>query len=527
MTTTIIKAALLLTLTHVVYGDCDATVLSNGATGVGTCTSNLADTQSCTQELSDSDRSPAGSMFGTNAGCTASTCSGTTMTFGVCKDDDLCEAKGGVLRTLLSSASAMSFVLILVDIDSTLTCSAKSLENNNKRVVVKNNNHGRSVGNWRSNKQEILVVFLVLTLSFTDAADCATSDGSSLNAGDCTCGTSECDATSGLYCVSSLDMCAGEYAPGDGVTLSGSTERLSKLDESKAAAVPTALDEGASSSRNRRVIAWVGCRAGSRRLPGKNTSPFSADGRTLIDIKLDQLAEVPMVDLVVFSSNDPKALGIAWRHMQHGNIRGKLVVVERDDCYIETTSPKSGVPGGCTTSEYLQYVGRVLKGEAKLAEGRLSGADGSPPSVAQWPDGKIRFDAADHVLYTQVTAPLFGSAELAALIEEHLRDPARGTIPVGRLRGYIYDNNGDPLTFDPFNGIGTQNLGKVDYFTFAAAMGTRSNLEELGYMGKLGVALMPFDIVTVWEINTRTEFIAGQALFAANFSKDLNQAPPD
>jgi len=59
-----------------------------------------------------------------------------------------------------------------------------------------------------------------------------------------------------------------------------------------------------------KIVAFVGCRKGSRRLTNKNTLPFFGE-KTLIDIKLKQLLKTPEVDMVVFSSNDPLALQIA------------------------------------------------------------------------------------------------------------------------------------------------------------------------------------------------------------------------
>ena len=88
-----------------------------------------------------------------------------------------------------------------------------------------------------------------------------------------------------------------------------------------------------------RVVAWVGCRAGSQRLPNKNTLPFLGN-LTLVDIKLAQLVNVPEVDHIVFSSDDEVALSIARRHAANST---KMTVEERAECFKESVKPREQV----------------------------------------------------------------------------------------------------------------------------------------------------------------------------------------
>ena len=56
-------------------------------------------------------------------------------------------------------------------------------------------------------------------------------------------------------------------------------------------------------SRGKEVTALIPCRAGSERVPNKNTRPFA--NSSLIQIKLEQLSLVPSIGKVIVSTDDP------------------------------------------------------------------------------------------------------------------------------------------------------------------------------------------------------------------------------
>ena len=67
------------------------------------------------------------------------------------------------------------------------------------------------------------------------------------------------------------------------------------------------------------VIAYVGVRGGSQRVPNKNARPFAYDRLTnealsLLDVKLKTLLRVANVDRVVVSSESDEMLAAARRH---------------------------------------------------------------------------------------------------------------------------------------------------------------------------------------------------------------------
>jgi len=56
------------------------------------------------------------------------------------------------------------------------------------------------------------------------------------------------------------------------------------------------------------IIGFIPCRAGSERVINKNTRPFASYEKGLLELKLQQMANVPELDKIIVSSNDPKVL---------------------------------------------------------------------------------------------------------------------------------------------------------------------------------------------------------------------------
>jgi len=242
-------------------------------------------------------------------------------------------------------------------------------------------------------------------------------------------------------------------------------------------------------AENNRVVAWIGCRAGSRRLPNKNTLPFVGE-ETLIHVKLQQLLNVPEVDFVVFSSDDEKALQIAKEYEKQRP--EKLAVLWRDECFKESVQPRQELcategecdADSCTSSEYMQFIAR-----------RLNGAP---------------YDAA-HIIYTPVTAPMYNESAISQQIRAHLREPNRGVVPVTSMSGYFYHRE-KPLTFSPDNCVATQSLDAVQWLTWPSMIGQREYIERTGWFGEDPVR-MEFALSTVWEVNNEMEFLVAQTLY--------------
>lgn len=156
------------------------------------------------------------------------------------------------------------------------------------------------------------------------------------------------------------------------------------------------------------LTAFLPCRAGSQRVPHKNTRPFGGEPDGLLGIKLRQLLAVPEIDRVMLSTNDAEVLRIAAPHIAGSG--GRLVVDHRPDhlCSSETS-----------TDQVIAHVPRVIEG--------------------------------GDVLWTHVTSPFFGVAEYSAAIAAYRAALAAGThdslMGVLEIRSFVW-MAGRPVNYD-------------------------------------------------------------------------------
>jgi len=156
------------------------------------------------------------------------------------------------------------------------------------------------------------------------------------------------------------------------------------------------------------LTAFLPCRAGSQRVPHKNTRPFADQEEGLLGIKIGQLLATPEIDLVLLSTNDPLVIEIGERHIPAS--QGRLRIDHRpDDLCSSSTS----------TDEVISYV----------------------PSVV--PDGEV--------LWTHVTSPFFDAVEYSAAIAAYRAARAAGThdslMGVLALHTFMWDDRG-PINYD-------------------------------------------------------------------------------
>ncbi|MDB5416149.1 MAG: hypothetical protein JWR10_4484 [Rubritepida sp.] len=156
------------------------------------------------------------------------------------------------------------------------------------------------------------------------------------------------------------------------------------------------------------LTAFLPCRAGSQRVPHKNTRPFAGETEGLLGIKLRQLLETPEIDLVLLSTNDPLVIEIGERHA--ASAEGRLRIDRRPDHLCSAAT---------LTDELITYVPGVI------------------------PSGDV--------LWTHVTSPFFDGAEYASAIAAYHAAIAAGThdslMGVMALHSFIWNEAG-PLNYD-------------------------------------------------------------------------------
>ena len=156
------------------------------------------------------------------------------------------------------------------------------------------------------------------------------------------------------------------------------------------------------------IIAVVPCRAGSERVPNKNTRPFAGFAGGLLELKLAQLAAVDELEEIIISTNDPLVSQYAQRFATEQD--GRVTVVERPDELGRSSTPMS---------EFIQYLGTL----------RERGT----------------------MLMTHVTHPLLTSSRFTELIRSWRSAAAQGhdsLLTVTKLHTFLWDAFGKPFNYD-------------------------------------------------------------------------------
>jgi CMP-N-acetylneuraminic acid synthetase len=156
-----------------------------------------------------------------------------------------------------------------------------------------------------------------------------------------------------------------------------------------------------------KYVAFLPCRRGSQRVPDKNTRAFSRDGRSLLTIKLAQLAATERLDEIVVSSNDPSVLELAAGFARQ--VDKPIRLDERPDALGSSTT---------TTDELIAYVPRII------------------------PSG--------HILWTHVTSPFVDSAVYERILERYAAALGEGydsLMTACRVQTFLYSAEG-PVNFD-------------------------------------------------------------------------------
>tara|TARA_B110000211_G_scaffold231439_1_gene293046 strand:- start:3122 stop:3802 length:681 start_codon:yes stop_codon:yes gene_type:complete len=152
------------------------------------------------------------------------------------------------------------------------------------------------------------------------------------------------------------------------------------------------------------ITVFIPCRAGSERVPEKNTRSFAGLDGGLLKIKLDQILRIKLVDKIILSTNDTKVIEIAQ------NISDRVVIdVRSEELSLSSTS----------TDDLIKYIPSII------TEG--------------------------HVLWTHTTSPFLTHDVYSEAIKIYLENLEIGIhdslMTVNRLQTFLWDKNGS-FNFD-------------------------------------------------------------------------------
>ena len=151
------------------------------------------------------------------------------------------------------------------------------------------------------------------------------------------------------------------------------------------------------------VNVFLPMRAGSQRVPNKNTKSFGGIDGGLCSIKLEQLLKCRLIDSIFVSTNDPKVMDICNRFNSQ-----KIKIIER---------PEELASSATSTDDLIKYVPAVM------------------------PDG--------HILWTHVTSPFITPDIYDQIIGTYLSNIEYNDslMTVTKLQKFIW-NNTAPINYN-------------------------------------------------------------------------------
>lgn len=148
-----------------------------------------------------------------------------------------------------------------------------------------------------------------------------------------------------------------------------------------------------------KISVFLPCRSGSKRIRDKNVKLFANNPNGLVGIKLDQLLRIKYLDKLYLSTNDEKIIQYA------NTLNNQKIVIDKREEYLCSDET--------STDELIDYVGSLIKSE--------------------------------HVLWTHVTSPLFGTKEYEFVIEKYFEVIKSGydsLMTVTPIREFLWTKNG-------------------------------------------------------------------------------------
>lgn len=224
----------------------------------------------------------------------------------------------------------------------------------------------------------------------------------------------------------------------------------------------------------RQVSVLIPCRAGSSRVPGKNTRSFGPGGESLLEIKLKQVLQLNFVQEIILSTNDPICMAIAQE------VAGDLVAVDHRPEHLSLDTTK--------LSDLIMHLGAIA--------------------------------SARYFLWTHVTSPFLSHETYSRAYGAFLKAQKTGRdslLTVERMQDFFIFrdrpmNFGDAENFWPRS----QDLEPLYRVTSGLFLGDRASLLARG--NRIGSRPFYFEVkgYEALDIDWPEQFDLGRAILAGN-----------
>lgn len=219
-------------------------------------------------------------------------------------------------------------------------------------------------------------------------------------------------------------------------------------------------------------------RSGSQRVPNKHSKPFTPEGRTLFQVKMDEVVQIRDIDEVVISTNDATVLEQATRY---ADAHAHVSIDQRPEHLCRSTTK---------VQDLIDYVPTVLRGDA--------------------------------IFWLHATAPFVTAADYDRALSDYQAAMSAGThdslMSVNKLQQFIWDDqarrvvNSDQTERRWPN---TQDLKPLYEINHAFYIAPRSIYETLGDRIGRRPALFVLDGEKKIDIDWESDFALAQLMYKA------------
>lgn len=236
------------------------------------------------------------------------------------------------------------------------------------------------------------------------------------------------------------------------------------------------------------MTAFLPCRAGSQRVPQKNTKPFAGRADGLLGLKITQLAACPLIDRIMVSTNDPLVVAVAEAYVSE---LGPRVIIDHRPDHLCSSST--------STDEVVEYI----------------------PSVI--PNGDV--------LWTHVTSPFFDTEDYLQAIRTYYEKIDAGThdslMSVLPLYAFLW-NATDPINYDRKleKWPRTQTLQPVYEVNSAVFIHSVEGIVETGDRIGNRPYLLEADKLKSFDVDWEDDFVLAEFMMKARSERHLRSLPP-
>ena len=218
---------------------------------------------------------------------------------------------------------------------------------------------------------------------------------------------------------------------------------------------------------NKKVVAIVPVRKGSKRIKNKNFKKFAKSN--LLEIKLKSLKKVSLINEIIVSTDSTLAIKIAKKYNVSYHIREKYFASSK-----------------CTNSEFFENLAKSIDG--------------------------------DFLMYTPCTAPLIKSTTIQNLIKKFLSIYRKydSVNTINYIKEHLWLNN-KPINYNPKKSPNTQDLPDVMKLTYSANIISRKKM--INKKNVLGDKPYFYNISDIegLDVDNPIDFDVAEYLFKKNF----------